>query len=349
MLYDRVADLEFHIDEYELAGHERMTSSGFERMTTAVSLHGEGQTGLGEDVTYENAAHRRFLDSTRELPATGTYTIEEFSDRVSELDLFADSAPDRPVFRNYRQWAFESAALDLALKQAGLSLADCLDREYDPVGFVVSTRLDDPPTGERVLDWLDRDPTLGFKLDPTDDWTPALVDRLAETDAVRILDLKGQYSDTVVDQSADADLYERVLDAFPDALIEDPELTAETRPLFEDERGRVSWDEPVHGVETVEDLPWDPDWLNIKPSRFGTVESLLATLEYCRDHDIRTYGGGQFELGVGRSHLHALASLFYPDAPNDIAPRVYNVPDPGDDPPSSPLDPPVDPVGLAWS
>jgi len=349
MLYDRVASLEFDIDEYELGGHERVTSSGFERMTTVVSLHGEEHTGRGEDVTYENSAHRRFLDSTRELPATGTYTLDEFSDRVSALDLFADSAPDRPVFQNYREWAFESAALDLALKQAGTTLADCLDREYSPVRFVVSTRLDDPPTGERVLDWLDRDPNLEFKLDPTSDWTPEGIDRLAETDAVRVLDLKGQYSDTIVDQPADPDLYERVLDAFPDAVVEDPELTPETQPLFDGDRERVSWDEPIHGVESIEDLSWEPDWLNIKPSRFGTVESLLETLEYCAEHDIRTYGGGQFELGVGREHLHALAALFYPDAPNDIAPRGYNHSDPANDLPSSPLDRPADPVGLEWS
>ena len=349
MLYEQVADLELSIDEYELAGHERATSSGFDRMTTVVSLHGDGHTGLGEDVTYENAAHRTFLDSTRELPVTGSCTFDEFSEQVSACDLFADSEPAQPIFRNYREWAFESAALDLALKQADMTLADCLDREYSPVRFVVSTRLGDPPTGERVLDWLDRDPTLEFKLDPTADWTRETVDRLAGTDAVRVLDLKGQYSDTAVKQSADADLYGRVLDAFPDALIEDPELTAETRPLFDGERERVTWDYPIRGVDTVKELPWDPDWLNIKPSRFGTVESLFATLEYCTEQDIRTYGGGQFELGVGRDHLHALASLFYPDAPNDIAPRGYNDPEPADGLPSSPLDPPAGPVGLAWS
>ena len=41
----------------------------------------------------------------------------------------------------YRRWAFESAALDLALAQAGRSLADVLEREPRPVNFVVSMRL----------------------------------------------------------------------------------------------------------------------------------------------------------------------------------------------------------------
>ena len=32
------------------------------------------------------------------------------------------------------------------------------------------------------------------------------------------------------------------------------------------------------------------------------------------------YGGGQYELGVGRGQIQCLAALFHPDAPNDIAP-----------------------------
>jgi hypothetical protein len=227
-------------------------------------------------------------------------------------------------------------------------LADRLDRRYRPVRFVVSTRLDEPPTGDRVRDWLDRNPDLEFKLDPTTDWTGEVVDRLAATSAVRILDLKGQYEGTTVDQGADPGLYELVLDRFPNAIVEDPDLTDETRQLFEGEENRVSWDYPIRGVESVESLPWEPDWLNVKPSRLGSVASLFETFEYCREHEIRLYGGGQFELGVGREHLHAIASLFYPDAPNDVAPRGYNDPEPADDLPTSPLATPAEPDGLHW-
>lgn len=60
------------------------------------------------------------------------------------------------------------------------------------------------------------------------------------------------------------------------------------------------------------------------------------------------FGGGQFELDVGREHIHAIASLFYPDAPNDVAPTAYNDPDPSGELPSSPLSPPVSSQGLAW-
>ncbi|WP_227379123.1 hypothetical protein [Haladaptatus halobius] len=348
MLYEQVGNLELHIDGSDLEPHERDTSSGFTRATTIVSLHGNGETGQGEDVTYDNEDHTTLQESSVEFPLTGEYTLDEFSAQLSEIDFFLGDEPGQSIFRNYRQWAFESAALDLALKQADTNLADQLDQEYDPVRFVVSTRLDDPPTGDRIIDWLDRNPDLEFKLDPTSDWTDDVVDRLAATDAVRTLDLKGQYHGTTVDQPADPVLYERVIEGFPDALIEDPALNDETRPLFEGHEGRVTWDYPIRSVETVGELPWEPEWLNIKPSRFGSVQSLFDTIDYCRKHDIHMFGGGQFELDVGREHIHAIASLFYPDAPNDVAPQAYNDPNPSSDLPTSPLAPPPTSRGLSW-
>lgn len=349
MLYDSVADLDLRIDGYDLTRHERDTSSGFTRTTTVVTLHGEDETGHGEDVTYDADDHEPLHGAPPEFPLTGEYTLDEISKHLADIDLFLGEEPGQAIFRNYRRWAFESAALDLALKQADTHLAAQLGRDYDPVRFVVSTRLEDPPTGDRVIDWLELNPDLEFKLDPTSDWTPDIVDRLAATGAIRTLDLKGQYHGTTVDQPPDPDLYELVIDGFPDALIEDPAITTETRPLLEDHTERVTWDYPITGVESVHGLPWEPDWLNIKPSRFGSVRSLLETIDYCAGEGISAFGGGQFELDVGREHIHALASTFYPDAPNDVAPTAYNDPEPTRGLPSNPLTPPADPRGLDWS
>jgi L-alanine-DL-glutamate epimerase-like enolase superfamily enzyme len=348
MFFDRVADLDLRIDGYDIALRERDTSSGFTRTTTVVSLHGDGHTGRGEDVTYDSEPHHRLRELGPDFPLTGSYSFAAFADHLDGIDLFPVGDPAQSIFRNYRRWAIESAALDLALKQAGTDLASQLGCSRSPVRFLVSTQLADPPTGERVFDWLDRDPSLQFKLDPTPAWTADLVERLAETGAVHTLDLKGLYEGTDVDQSADPDLYELVLGGFPDAVIEDPDLTAETRPLFAGHEDRVSWDYPIRGVDSVRDRPWDPEWLNIKPSRFGSVESLLDTVDHARERDIRLYGGGQFELGVGRGQLHALASALYPDGPSDIAPRGYNDPDPPADLPGTPLDPPAETVGFGW-
>ena len=77
------------------------------------------------------------------------------------------------------------------------------------------------------------------------------------------------------------------------------------------------------------------------------MESLFETLAYAEENGIQLYGGGQFELDVGREQIQALASLFYPEGPNDVAPGIYNDPDLPDELPTSPLDP-GEPVGLGF-
>ncbi len=88
--------------------------------------------------------------------------------------------------------------------------------------------------------------------------------------------------------------------------------------------------------------------VNIKPSRLGGLESLMRRLCVLREHGIGCYGGGQFELGVGRGHTQYLASLYHPDGPNDVAPRGYNLNDPPPGLPASPLAPKPADLGFAW-
>ncbi|AHG00154.1 hypothetical protein HALLA_16455 [Halostagnicola larsenii XH-48] len=354
MDYDRIADLSVEIDSVSTDQLEAETTSDFTRVTTLFSLSGpDGDrgtcTGTGEDVTYESEEHRALAETG--LPdLTGEYTIDSFSARLADVDLFPAGAPDREVFRNYRRWGIESAALDLALRQAGTDLGTELERSYDPVRFVASTRLGDPPSTDRLEQLRKRVPGVEFKLDPTPEWNDPVVAAVANTAPVRILDLKGQYAGTDVDVPADPALYRRVLEAFPQAVIEDPALTAETEAIFDDPdvRARVSWDAPIHGLKDVEALPWEPDWLNIKPSRFGSLESLLETIAFCEERDVRLYGGGQFELGVGRTQIQTVASLYYPDTPNDVAPRLYNVPGIAEELPASPLEIPTEGDGFGW-
>jgi hypothetical protein len=88
--------------------------------------------------------------------------------------------------------------------------------------------------------------------------------------------------------------------------------------------------------------------VNIKPSRLGGVRNLLDAYDFCAAREIGNYGGGQFELDVGRGQIQYLASLFHPDAPNDVAPGGFNLPDTPPGLPSSPLDPQPSPVGFGW-
>ena len=223
------------------------------------------------------------------------------------VDTFP-AEPQRDVSRRYRRWAFESAALDLALRQAGIGLAEALGREPRPVNFVCSMRLSpartsSPRRSRPLRRKLDPYPTLRFKLDPTNDWTDELIAELVETGAVDSLDLKGFYKGTAVDVETDPELYAKLIEAFPDAWLEDPDVNDETRPILEPVRDRLTWDAPIHSIADIEALPWPPKMVNIKPSRFGGLRELCATYDYCDEHGIGAYGGGQWELGVGRGQI----------------------------------------------
>ncbi|QKY19068.1 hypothetical protein B4589_001270 [Halolamina sp. CBA1230] len=325
--YRAIADLPLTVEGVDYEQFEQDTSSGFTRVTTVFELGGEDTTGRGEDVTYDTEDHERLagaLDAGEFPLPTGEFSFDEFSTALDDADLFPGDGPEREDSVDYRRWAVESAALDLALRQNGTTLPALLDREHQPVRFVASTRLGDPPSVDRVDEVRSRNPGIGFKLDPTPDWSDDLIDDLRARDAVRVVDLKGHYEGTVVDGKASPEFYRRIVEGFPDAVIEDPLLTEETGPVFEGEEGRVSWDSPIHGMDDVRALPWEPSWLNVKPSRFGSVESLFRTLRWALDSGVTLYGGGQFELSAGRGQAQEIASLFYPDGPNDLAPSVYN-------------------------
>jgi hypothetical protein len=314
VVYDRIAALELDVDGYALERRELQVSSDFTRVTTTIVIRGRGTEGRGEDVTYTAEDHDAF---PADLPLAGTRSFDEHSQLLDGCELFG-RGPSMPAYRDYRRWAFESAALDLALRQNATTLGDVLGREYRPVRFVVSTR-------QEIEPWLDANPELEFKLDPTSDWTDERMRVLASLGRIRVLDFKGQYKGTPVDQPPDARLYSAVVSIFPDdVVLEDPALTDETRAALRGTEDRWSWDAPIHSLADVHALEREPRWLNIKPSRFGTVARLLETIGWCEQNGVRMYGGGQFELGVGRDQIQTLASLFYADGPNDVAPGVYN-------------------------
>ena len=83
----------------------------------------------------------------------------------------------------FRNWAFESAALDLALCQAGRSLHDVLGLDPQPVRFV-NAGLGKEPSIEPVRRRLVRSPGVRFKLDAGTRLGSALVDEVAATGAV---------------------------------------------------------------------------------------------------------------------------------------------------------------------
>jgi hypothetical protein len=341
-LHARLARLRLTIEGHGLELLQQAVSSGFTRVTTVVTLFGAGEEGVGEDITYDEEAHAAALPERSGYALAGTYSLGGFSELLQAL-LPAEESP-------HPRWAFEAAALDLALRQAGRSLGGALDIQPSPVRFVMSTRLASPSSDVLLREWVAVVPGLEFKLDPQSSWTPELFSSLRSLGRVRVLDLKGAYKGTLVDQPFDATLYRRVgelaLAGDPPVYVEDPALDDGAVGALGEAATLVSWDAPIHSAADIGALPFPPAAINIKPSRFGSVERLLEAVEYCGEHGIPMYGGGQFELGPGRDQIQALASIFYPDAANDVAPSEYNVGEPRPGMPASP--PAVPPAGFRF-
>ena len=250
--YERVADLPLEIEGYALEGLSAQVSSGFERHTTVIRLHGGGEEGLGEDVTYDADLQTAQQEHGPALPLAGTWTFDSFAStglgrhfpgrRARPRACSATTAGGRS---SAPRWTWHCA-------RTGTSLADALGRTPGPVTFVVSSRMGDPPTIAPVTRRLAAYPDLRFKLDGTPDWTDDLIDELVALGAVDSIDFKGAYKGTIVDTPTSPDFYARIAEAFPDAWLEDPDLDEEPaaralRP-YED---RITWDAPIHSIDDI--------------------------------------------------------------------------------------------------
>jgi hypothetical protein len=316
--YDAVKDLPLEIESYDLEPLEQEVARGFTLRRTVIVLRGGGEEGRGEEVDYNPTIQQEFQARRSELPVAGRHTLDSFS-------LLQSGQTE------YRRWGLESAALDLALRQAGKTLGEAIGRTPRPLRFVVSTRIANVPR------WLELYPGIRFKLDPDRDWTDDVIAQLAGAGAVDTIDFKGIYRGDF-GSPPDAELYERIAAAFPGAWIEDPALNDDTSRVLQPQRDRITWDAGIHEWSDVEALPFTPLCLNSKPSRFGSVRRLFDFYDACEREGIALYGGGQFELGPGRAQIQLLASLFHPDAPNDVAPSGYNATEPVAGLPVSPLE-----------
>lgn len=331
----------------------------FARTTTIVELTGAGHTGRGEDIAYSPDTQATLPEAfAARIDLVGDWTIATLAAHLVATPFTppnGEAWDDKP---GYHRWALEGAALDLALRQRGIDLAQLVDAEWQPVRVALSMGLGDPPTADVVARWLERDPSIRFKLDTGQAWDHALVAQLAEHgDAVATIDFKGLYTGDWADNDFPPTLYAAVGDGLTGALIEDAKLDAAVLDALDEQAlGRLAWDYPITGPRDVPGLPGStarfsdlrPGAINIKPSRFGSLERLLSTIVLCEEEGIPCYSGGQYELGIGRTQVQAIASLCFPDAPNDCAPVMFHgaTPD-SDDVPLGPVQVPEH-VGFGW-
>jgi L-alanine-DL-glutamate epimerase-like enolase superfamily enzyme len=347
-LWPRLASLPLVIEACEYGRLHAVLAYEFERITTHVRLVGAGVDGLGEDVSVFREDGTSLHETQPALPLEGKWTLAAFCDHLATLELWAEP-PEWEAGLRFRRWAFESAALDLALRQADRPLQDVLGLEPQRVRFVNSLGLGKEPSIEPVRRRLARSPGVRFKLDAEASWSPELVDEVAATGAVDTIDFKGHYGFEVEDPGALGELYDRVLAAFPDAYLEDPHDLPEIARRLGDHLDRVSYDAPIRSSDDIGATPLAARAINVKPSRIGGLRELFEVYARCARGGRPMYGGGMGELGVGRGQIQLLAALFHADAPNDVAPSAYNEDDPSGELPASPLAPRPEVTGFRWT
>jgi hypothetical protein len=313
------------------------------RRTTRIELFdARARCGAGEDVTYDGAVHLEraplVLPDSDLRPAATTDADHLFRFRGSLAEFAGAIDPLVDRFEgDYLRWGLEAAALDLALVQAQAHLGDVVGRVARPVHFAVSMGLGPKAQVSTLDEVLERAPGSRFKIDFSGAFTDHTVERLAASGRVDVLDLKAHYQGAFQGPVPDARLYGELARALPGAWLEDPSLAGACGEMLAPHMARVTWDAPLKSLADLTQLVDRPRCINVKPSRFGSLATLCAVLDHCAANGIACYGGGQFELDVGRRQIQEIAALWYPDGPNDVAPRLYNERPLPADPPGSPL------------
>jgi L-alanine-DL-glutamate epimerase-like enolase superfamily enzyme len=281
---------------------------GADRPTGVVELTDGLQVGHGENVDWTPAGQERFVDVCRHLVSSALPKAPTTLAAVVEALARSGAHP-------HHRAAVEAAALDLALRRAGVDLFDLTGRPPRPIRTCRSIgrqelgRAGPLATVEALLE---RDPDARIKIDcPPAGWDEDVWRRLAGTGGVVVVDFKREGTNDQLE------LAHRFL---PDAWIEDPpaDLAGRPRPWL----SRVALDGYVTAPSDLEDPPFPPAAVNVKAPRVGGPFEALAILEICRRSGWAAYFGGMFEVGVGRCQARVLASLFTPEGWNDLDPLI---------------------------
>lgn len=265
---------------------------GGTRPMAVVHVAGKGEVGRGENVSWTLAVQDRFAASVNELIVARAGTVREL---VSpEADPYAHAA-------------LEAALVDLAMRQAGVSLAtiaDARDVAVVPVRYLISFDATLDPAA-RLAEIAAVNPGARFKVDVDPEWSDTTVAELAAAEVVEMLDFK---------ERGDEALVERLATAFPDAWLEDPP------PHGEIGHAKIARDIVIRSAADAARWAADGAMISIKAPRMGGVLEALRGLEAARAAGALAHIGGMWELGPGRDQARLLAALYCADAPNDVAP-----------------------------
>ncbi|MEO6603216.1 MAG: hypothetical protein ABIQ16_25250 [Polyangiaceae bacterium] len=272
---------------------------GGPRPSSVVRLSGGGCSGLGENVAFFEQDHERFV----------AHVALWFGVLAGRERLKVGTALDTEG-TPYERAAVEAALIDLALRQAGLSLYDLTGVREASLHFAVSLAADpDPGAAIRRVRAEGFHGALKVDVDPT--WDALAVEALARDSNLAIFDFKGRGDDA---------LARRLAAAFPAALFEDPPSGFEALGA----PSRISRDAPLLDEAAVAAALSLGEFVNLKAPRMGGPSAVLRGLEHALAQNAvasppRAYLGGMFEIGVGRVQARQLAALYCQSAPNDLA------------------------------
>ena len=285
-LYDALRDLPLEIEdvEIEIARARDLArvhpQDDGRQLITASSRAPSG--GVGEDVTYDAAEHGRPLPAARRSRASGR------SRRSRHGSTRRISFPRRAAQHCVRRLP----ALGVRVRGArpgappGRHVARrAVGREPRPRRASSRRRATVPPDG-----WLDLYPQLRFKLDPTPEWTDDFASWLAAGDNVDVVDLKGAYKGTVVDNPPNAELYAASPRRSPTPWIEDPALTPETdaRARAAPRPGHLGRADPLVGRRRGAAVPAPlPELQAVAVRRARAAASSSTTAATSRDRALR--------------------------------------------------------------
>ena len=167
--WELLAELPVEIEDYALEPLQATVSSEFERKSTVIRLRGAGRRASARTSPTTPSTTTSCRPPVRPCRSPGASRSPPSAEHLAGLSLFPEP-PQREVSARYRTWAYESAALDLALRQAHTTLHAALGASRSRCASSSRCASASRPSLEPVRRRLELYPGLRFKLDPTSSW-----------------------------------------------------------------------------------------------------------------------------------------------------------------------------------
>ena len=310
-LWKRFAPTPLEVESYELERLEQPVTRGFSRVTTRRAACTEaGTRGSARTSPGTRSTHDRELKAGAHPAARRRAGRWRPSRTLSTSPSRTGAGPTRARRSTLRCVRPAPASPRPSAASRG------------PVAFVVS------PGPRRPADEPGR-PAAGssssramrFKLDPASDWSDELIAGAGRDRRGRHRRPTRRTTAPTNDPPPDPELYRRVAEGFPEAYLEDPALTDETDAVLRPYRDRVTWDAPIHSVADVEALAVPAARAQLEAVALRPPERAARLLRLLRrPWRSASTAAACSSSAPARGQIQYLASLFHPDAPNDVAP-----------------------------